>query len=153
MDSCYIITMYMCLVGSKNIYYSLMAAVILFGCCRYKSYMLESTTKIKRVKKTKQLVNIGYGHKLLKCYTYQLPEHICMNFKMDSIISCVDLVYKKIQKKKYHQYVNEKEIIQEGDSIIHFRFKYPRIIHGQDNYIYNKKKCCIYYISTSTGKF
>lgn len=103
--------------------------------------------------RVKYTVPVKFELKSLTNYTYQLPEYICASSKIDSIIPYVDLVYKKTQKKEYHQYINEKEIIQEGDSIIHFKFKYPKIIHGEDSYTYNKKKCCIYYTSIYTGKF
>lgn len=142
------------MAGKRNIYFVLILSTVCFyGCCRYKTYIIDSSGNIKQTKNAEKLVKSNKYHKVLKSYTYQIPKNICAISTIDSIIPYVDIIYKKTQMKEFHQYVNEKELVHEGDSIVHFKFRYPRIIHGVDSYIFNKTRCCIYYNSIYTGKF
>lgn len=134
-------------------YIFLIQALVFIGCHRHKSYAFTSKTELNPVKLTEQPARVLEYQELLKSYTYQLPEHICKSSKSDSISAYVDLVYQNTQKKKYHRYANEKEIIQEGDSIVHFKFRYPKIIHGHISYTYNKRNCNIHYVRINNGKF
>jgi len=150
----YISIIFFGMAGKRYIYFVLiLSTVFFFGCCRYKTYIIESSGNMKRIKNTEKLVKSNKYHKLLKSFTYQIPNDICAISSIDSIITYVDMIYNKTQKKEFHQYVNEKELVYEGDSIVDFKFRYPRNFHVQNSYIYNKTRCCIFYTSIYTGKF
>ncbi len=142
-------------MACKKYFYliSLLTIILLLGNCRYKTYVIESPDKIKRIKNTEKFVKSNKYHKVLKSYTYQISNDICEISTIDSIIPYIDMIYNKTQMKEFYQYVNEKELVHEGDSIVHFKFRYPRNFHVQDSYIYSKARCRIYYTRIYTGKF
>ena len=37
-------------------------------------------------------------------------------------------------------------VTSDKDSLVYFKYTYPRIIHGDETYEYNKQKCSIAYI-------
>lgn len=138
----------------KHIDYFFFLAIVAFsGCSPYKSYTFEDSENVKRMAVTGQSTLDGKGHKLVKYYTYHLPQRIFISSRVDSIIPYVNTVYKKTHKKDHHPYVNDMEIIQVGDSMIYFKFKYPTIIHGKESYWYDRRKGCIFYTLVYTGKF
>ncbi len=128
--------------------YAFLILLILTSCSRIKIYTIEDNFKLKKLS-SYDLEKKGQR----KYYVFKLPNHINELTSLDSILIYVKTIYKKTQKKKYHRNVNEFEIINLNDSITKLDFKYPKTLHGENQFLYDKKNNCIYYIRYYSGKF
>lgn len=129
---------------------------IVFSSCyiHYRAFVISPANEISGTSKANTTFRLK-GHKgtWKREFVFYLPQEACAETDTNKLRQYAELVFKKIYRKRNHQFADKSTVTMKSDSTWSFYYPGPRYRDVSISYIYDTSTCTIRYTRIVIGHF